>query len=101
LCFLLIAVLHPECLASFHCIVLNVAWHLLLRVDAANDIIYELVADPNQEQEAEETQAEAAVEPVPEEDANPADLQGKPRSITLLVFNVYLSICAFTFIRVV
>ena len=84
------------------CTVLTVAWHIFFsHLDATNEAVYELVAEPTQEQQAGEPQAEAAVEPVPEEDANPADLQGKPRSITLLVFNVYLSICAFTFIRVV
>ena len=53
-----------------------------IRVDAASEAVYELVAEPIQEQQIGEPQAEAAVEPVPEEDANPADLQGKPRSIT-------------------
>ena len=80
--FLLIAILHPECLASFQCIVLTVAWHLCLRVDTANEAIHELVAEPTQKQQTREPQADEAVEPVPEEDANPADLQGKPRSIT-------------------
>jgi len=77
---------------------LTVAWHLCLRVDTANEAVHELVAEPTQKQQTGEPQAEEAVEPVPEEDANPADLQGKPRSITLiLVFNVYLNICAFMF----
>ena len=53
-----------------------------IRVDAASEAIYELVVESIQEQQTGEPQAEAAVEPVPEEDANPADLQGKPRSIT-------------------
>ena len=52
-------------------------------VDVTNKVVYELVAEPIQEQQIGEPQAEAAAEPVPEEDANPADLQGKPRSITL------------------
>ena len=53
-----------------------------IRVDAASEAVYELVAEPIQEQQTGEPQAEAVVEPDPEEDANPADLQGKPRSIT-------------------
>ena len=56
-----------------------------IRVDAANEAVYELVAEPIQEQQIGEPQAEAAVEPVLEEDSNPADLQGKPRSITLIL----------------
>jgi len=47
-----------------------------IRVDTASEAVYELVAEPIQE-----PQAEATVEPDPEV-ANPADLQGKPRSIT-------------------
>ena len=42
---------------------------------------YELVAEPIQEPQAEEQQEET-VEHASEEVANPADLQGKPRSIT-------------------
>ena len=44
---------------------------------------FELVAEPTQEQQVGESQAEEVVEPVSAEVANPADLQGKPRSITL------------------
>ena len=66
-----------------------------IRVDAANEAIYELVAELTQEQQIGELQVEEASEPVPEEDANPADLQGKPRSIT-----PKLSICALSFIGV-
>jgi len=51
-----------------------------IRVDAANETVYELVAEPVQEPQAEEQQEEA-VEHASEEVANPADLQGKPRSI--------------------
>ena len=53
-----------------------------IRVDAANEAVYELVAEPNPEPQAGEPQAEAAVDPDPEDLVNPADLQGKPRSIT-------------------
>ena len=54
-----------------------------IRVDVTSEAVYELVTEPIQEPQAGEPQAEAAVEPVPEEVPNPADLQGKPRSITL------------------
>ena len=58
-------------------------------------MVYELVAEPVQEQQAGEPQVKETVEPVPEEIANPADLQGKPRSITFIlnlcnVFNYVL-----------
>ena len=49
-----------------------------LHVDAANEVVYELVAGPDQEPQAGVQQDEEALE----EAANPADLQGKPRSIT-------------------
>ena len=48
-----------------------------IRVDVTSETVYELVAEPIQE-----PQAEAAVEPDPEV-TNPADWQGKPRCITL------------------
>jgi len=74
--------LHREYLVSFPCTILIVAWHLSIRVDVTNEAVYELVAEPTQKQQTGEPQAEATVEPVLEEDANPADLQCKPRSIT-------------------
>ena len=52
-----------------------------IRVDAANEAVYELVAEPVQEPQVGEQQ-EGAVENAPEEVTNPAFLQGKPRSIT-------------------
>ena len=52
-----------------------------IRVDAANKAVYELVAEPVQELQVGEQQ-EDAVEHAPEEVADPANLQGKPRSIT-------------------
>ena len=54
-----------------------------IRVDSTNEAVYELVAEPIPEPQAEEPQAEAAAEPDPEDLVNPTDLQGKPRSITL------------------
>ena len=54
-----------------------------IRVDAANEAVHELVAEPVQEPRAGEQQ-EDAVEHAPEDLVNPADLQGKPRSITII-----------------
>ena len=55
-----------------------------IRVDAEPEVAYELIAEPIQEPQAGEQQ-ENAVEPTSEEIANPADLQGKPRSISLIL----------------
>ena len=52
-----------------------------IRVVAETEVAYELIAELIQEPQAGEQQ-ESAVEPTSEEVANPADLQGKPRSIT-------------------
>ena len=52
-----------------------------IRVDAADEAVYKLVAEPIQEPQAGEQQ-EDAVEHAPEEIADLAILQGKPRSIT-------------------
>ena len=54
-----------------------------IRVDATNDAVHELVAEPVREPRAEEQQ-EVAVEHTPADFVNPADLQGKPRSITII-----------------
>ena len=54
-----------------------------IHVDTANEAIYELVAEPVQEAQAEEQQ-EDAIEHAPEDLVNPADLQGKPLSITII-----------------
>ena len=61
--------------------ILTSACHSFIRVDAANEVVYELVAEPIQEPQAGEHQEEAR-EQAPKEVANPTDLQGKPRSIT-------------------
>ena len=53
-----------------------------IRVDTTNEAVYELVAEPIPEPQAGEPQAEATAEPDPEDLVNPANLQGKPRSIT-------------------
>ena len=63
-----------------------------IRVDTASKVVYELVAETIQE-----PQAEAAVEPDPEV-ANPADLQGKPRSITHK-FSILIFIYVFVHLR--
>ena len=55
-----------------------------IRVDAANEAAYKLIAEPIQEPQAGEQQEDAG-EPSCEEVANPADLQGKPRSITIFL----------------
>ena len=73
--------LHREYLVSFSCTVLIVAWHLSLRIDVTSEAVYELVAEPIQEPQAGEPQTDEAAEQATEEIANPADLQGKPRSI--------------------
>ena len=59
------------CMASF-----------FICVDAANEAVYELVAEPVQEPSAGEPKPGEVVDQAPEEVTNPADLQGKPRSIT-------------------
>ena len=87
-------------LYHFPCTVLIVAWHLSLHVAVTSEAVYELVAEPTQEQQVGESQAEEVVEPVPAEVANLADLQGKPRSITLtlnLQSVIKLCTCALSF----
>ena len=65
-------------------LVLTLAWHLFIRVDIASEAVCELVAEPIPEPQAGEQQ-ENTVEPTSEEITNPADLQGKPRSISLIL----------------
>ena len=55
------------------------------RVAAVTEVAYELVAGPVQEPPAGEQLIEEAVEQAPEGIINPADLQGKPRSISLIL----------------
>ena len=68
-----------------------------IRVNIASEAVYELVAEPIQEPQAGEPQVEAAVEPDPKV-ANPADLQGKPRSITHK-FSILIFIYVFVHLR--
>ena len=65
-------------------LVLTLAWHLFIRVDTASEVTHELIAEPIPEPQAGEQQ-ENTVEPISDEVANPADLQGKPRSISLIL----------------
>jgi len=74
--------LHREYLVAFSCIVLIVAWHLSLSIDVTSEAVYELVAESIQEPQAGGPQTDKAAEQATEEIANPADLKGKPRSIT-------------------
>ena len=68
-----------------------------IRVDAANEAVHELIVEPVQEPRAEEQQQDA-VEPAPADFVNPADLQGKPRSITIiLIIQCLFKYCAFMF----
>ena len=64
-----------------------------IRVDATNESAYELIAEPIQEPQAGEQQEDAG-EPPCEEVVDPADLQGKPRSITSIfsIQHYYLNI---------
>ena len=55
------------------------------RVATDTEVAYELVAEPIQEPPAGEQQTEEAVEQAPEDVVNLADLQGKPRSISLIL----------------
>ena len=54
-----------------------------IRIDADTKVAYELIAEPVQEPSAGEPQPGEVVDQAPEEATNPADLQGKPQSITL------------------
>ena len=69
---------------ALHCIFLYISCKAYFtRVAADTEVAYEMVAEPIQEPPAREQQTEEAVEQAPEDVVNLADLQGKPRSITL------------------
>ena len=55
-----------------------------IRIDAETEVAYELIAEPVQEPQEGEQQDDA-VEHALEGIANPADLQGKPWSISLIL----------------
>ena len=74
-----------HCIAS-HCIFAYVSCIAsFFFVDVEPEVAYELVAEPVQELPAGDQQPGEAVEPAPEEITNPADLQGRPRSISLIL----------------
>ena len=56
-----------------------------IRIDAETEVAYELIAEPVQEPSTGEPQPGEVVDQAPEEATNPADLQGKPRSISLIL----------------
>ena len=53
-----------------------------IRIDTETEVAYELIAEPVQEPFAGEPQPGEVIDQASEEITNPADLQGKPRSIT-------------------
>ena len=55
------------------------------RIDAETEVAYELIGEPVQEPSAEEPQPGEVVDQALEEATNSADLQGKPRSISLIL----------------
>ena len=81
-----------------------------IRVDIETDVVYELIAEPVQEPSTGEPQPGEIFDQAPEEVTNPADLQGKPRSITqgkprsiIPTFSIqcyYLKYCALSFLGV-
>ena len=60
-------------------------------IDAETEVAYELIAEPVQELPAGDQQPGEAVEPAPEESINPADLQSKPQSISLILSTPYFT----------
>ena len=54
-------------------------------IDAKTEVAYELIAEPVQEPSTGEPQPGEVVDQALEEATNPADLQGKPRSISLIL----------------
>ena len=56
-----------------------------IRIDAETKVAYELIAEPVQEPSTGEPQPGEVVDQALEEATNPADLQGKPRSISLIL----------------
>ena len=71
------------CIISLHPFNYCMAYFFIC-VDVTSETVYELVAEPIQEPQVGEQQDDA-VEHAPEEAANPADLQGKPRSMTFIL----------------
>jgi hypothetical protein len=73
-----------------------------IRIDTGTEVAYDLIAEPVQEPSAGEPQAQEVIEQAPGEVANPADLQGKPQSMTLnfSIPSLLYNYCAFKFLGV-
>ena len=56
-----------------------------IRVDTEPEVAYELIAESVQKPSAGEPQPGEVVYQAPEEATNPTDLQGKPRSMSLIL----------------
>ena len=72
---------HRKHICIAHCP--NGCMAYFIRVDVVSEVAHELIVEPVQEPRAGEQQQDA-IEPAPEDFVNPADLQGKPRSITII-----------------
>ena len=55
------------------------------RIDTETEVAYELIAEQVKKPSAGEPQPGEVVNQASEETTNPADLQGKPRSISLIL----------------
>ena len=58
---------------------------IFYRIDTETEVAYELIAETVQKPSAEEPKPGEVVDQAPEEATNTADLQGKPRSISLIL----------------
>ena len=58
---------------------------IFYRIDAETEVAYKMIAEPVQKPSAEEPKPEEVVDQAPEEATNTANLQGKPRSISLIL----------------
>ena len=58
---------------------------IFYRIDAETEVAYKMIAEPVQKPSAEEPKPGEVVDQAPEEATNTADLQGKPRSISLIL----------------
>jgi len=58
---------------------------IFYRIDAETEVAYKLIAEPVQKPSAEEPKPGEVVDQAPEEATNTANLQGKPRSISLIL----------------
>ena len=58
---------------------------IFYRIDAETEVAYKMIAEPVQKPSAEEPKPGEVVDQAPEEATNIADLQGKPRSISLIL----------------